>query len=169
MRWDLHDGLGPTLAALQLQLGSLRRVVNADPSEATRIIDDVIGDVESVFTAMRAGARGYVSTDAGDEEIMRAILAVGNGEAIFSPDIAGRMMNYFAARPAEQTELLPDLTASERNVLRLMAQGSSNEAIARELGFTVKTVRNYASNIFSKLQVSSRLEAVLKARDAGMA
>lgn len=172
---ELAEMLQPDLVLMDLRMpgdgggmAAIRRIVETSPHIRILVIS-MLQDDESVFTAMRAGARGYVLKDAGDEEIMRAILAVGNGEAIFSPDIAGRMMSYFAARPAGQTELLPDLTASERNVLRLMAQGRSNEAIARELGFTVKTVRNYTSNIFSKLQVSSRLEAVLKARDAGMA
>lgn len=117
---------------------------------------------------MRSGARGYVLKDTNDEEMKRAILAAGNGEAIFSPAIAQRTMNFFASRPVSAADRFPDLTDSERNVLKLMAQGRSNEAIAQELGFSVKTVRNYCSNIFSKLQVADRAQAIIKARDAGL-
>jgi DNA-binding NarL/FixJ family response regulator len=95
-------------------------------------------------------------------------VAVGNGEAIFSPTIAQRMIHFFTARPSETAVSFPDLTESERNVLKLMAQGANNESIAYKLGFTIKTVRNYSSNIFSKLQVVDRAQAIMKARDAGL-
>ena len=93
---------------------------------------------------------------------------MGGGEAIFSPAIAERMIKFFSARPALPPELFPELTESERNVLKLMAQGDSNEAIARHLSFSNKTVRNYVSNIFSKLQVADRAQAIIKAREAGI-
>jgi len=125
-------------------------------------------DDDSVFAAMRAGARGYVLKDMNVEDITRAILAVGSGEAIFSPAIAERMMSFFSARPALPVEIFPDLTESERNVLTLMSQGASNETIARQLSFSHKTVRNYVSNIFSKLQVADRAQAIVKAREAGL-
>ena len=97
-----------------------------------------------------------------------AILAVGNGEAIFSPAIAERMMKFFAVRPAMPAGVFPELTDSERSVLTLMAQGMNNEEIARQLSFSSKTVRNYVSNIFSKLQVADRAQAIVKAREAGL-
>lgn len=100
---------------------------------------------------MRAGARGYVLKDMDDDEMTRAILAVGHGEAVFSPAIATRMMAFFANRPAQPAALFPDLTESERNVLRLMACGLVNDEIAEQIGLSPKTVRNYVSNIFSKL------------------
>ena len=100
--------------------------------------------------------------------ISRAILAVGRGDAIFSPAIAERLMNFFNARPALPVEIFPELTDSERNVLKLMAQGANNEAIAQQLSFTSKTVRNYVSNIFSKLQVADRAQAIIKAREVGL-
>ena len=120
-------------------------------------------DDNSAFAAMRAGARGYVLKDTSDEEMERAILAVGSGEAIFSPAIAERMIHFFDVRPSEAGALFPELTASERNVLNLMAQGADNKTIANQLGFTIKTVRNYSSNIFSKLQVADRAQAIVKA------
>ncbi len=125
-------------------------------------------DDDSVFAAMRAGARGYVLKDMEDEQIVRAVLAVGNGEAIFSPAIAERMVTFFDAQPTAPADVFPELTESERNVLRLMAQGTSNEAIAHQLSLSNKTVRNYVSNIFSKLQVADRAQAIVKARDAGL-
>ena len=125
-------------------------------------------DDDSVFAAMRAGARGYVLKDMNDEDISRAIIAVGNGDAIFSSAIAERMMNFFAARPVLPVEIFPDLTESERNVLRLMAKGVDTDAIAHQLSFSSKTVRNYISNIYSKLQVAGRSEAMIKAQEAGL-
>ncbi len=98
----------------------------------------------------------------------RAIMAVGKGEAIFSPAVAKRMIHFFDMRPALPFEIFPDLTDSERLVLKLMAQGISNDAIAQQLSLSSKTVRNYVSNIFSKLQVADRSQAIVKARQAGM-
>jgi DNA-binding NarL/FixJ family response regulator len=157
---DLHMPGGGGLAAI-------RQIVQMSPHIRILVLT-MFQDDDSVFAAMRAGARGYVLKDMSDEEISRAIVAVGNGEAIFSPAIAERMMTFFAARPAMPLDVFPDLTASERNVLTLMAQGVSNEAIAHQLSFSTKTVRNYVSNIFSKLQVADRAQAIVRARDAGL-
>jgi len=122
-----------------------------------------------VFTALRAGARGYVLKDAKEEEIVRAIWAVGSGEAIFSPAIATRLMDFFAAqRPGVSKEIFPTLTEREREILQLIARGSTNHDIAKQLALSVKTVNNYVSNIFSKLQVADRAQAILRARDAGL-
>ena len=104
-----------------------------------------------------------------DEDIARAISAVGNGDAIFSSAIAARMMTFFAARPALPVDLFPALTESERKVLTLMAKGLNNDSIAQQLSFSTKTVRNYTSNIFSKLQVADRAQAIVKAKEAGLA
>jgi len=148
-------------------LSAIRKIVQTSPHIRILVVT-MFEDDDSVFAAMRSGARGYVLKDMNDEEIKRAILAVGNGEAIFSPGIAERMISFFAARPDVDAAIFPDLTESERNVLRLMVQGANNEAIAHQLGFTVKTVRNYCSNIFGKLQVAGRAQAIVKARDAGL-
>jgi len=148
-------------------LDAIRQITHTSPHIRILVVT-MFEDDDSVFAAMRAGARGYVLKDAGDEEITRAILAVGQGEAIFSPAIAVRLMQFFNARPALPQDVFPGLTESERSVLRLMAQGVSNDAIAEQLHFSPKTVRNYVSNIFSKLQVADRAQAIVKAREAGL-
>jgi DNA-binding NarL/FixJ family response regulator len=126
-------------------------------------------DSESVFTALRAGARGYVLKDTGAAEMAQAVLAVGRGEAIFSPAIANRLMDFFASpHPSVPTEAFPILTEREREVLALIAQGLANPEIARQLTLSVKTVHNYVSNIFSKLQVADRAQAIVRAREAGL-
>jgi DNA-binding NarL/FixJ family response regulator len=126
-------------------------------------------DDDSVFAAMRAGARGYLVKDADQEELVRAIQAVYRDEAIFSPAIAKRMIQYFAALPKTASALsFGELTEREREILHLMARGRSNAAIANTLSVSLKTVQNYVSNIFSKLQVADRAEAIMRAHDAGL-
>ncbi len=170
---DLAEALQPDVILMDLQmpgiggLPAIRQIVQTSPHIRILVVT-MFEDDDSVFAAMRGGARGYVLKDMDDDEITRAILAVGNGEAIFSPAIAQRMMNFFSARPDLPIEIFPELTESERNVLRLMAQGTSNEAIALQLSLGSKTVRNYVYNIFSKLQVADRAQAIVKARDAGL-
>jgi DNA-binding NarL/FixJ family response regulator len=123
---------------------------------------------DSVFAAMRAGARGYLLKGADQAEILRAIHAVSHGEAIFSPAIAERLTQYFAALgQARLSPVFPDLTDREREVLGLIAQGHSNGEIASRLVLSQKTVRNHVSNIFSKLQVADRAQAIIRAREAG--
>lgn len=129
----------------------------------------MLEDDESVFAAMRAGAQGYVLKGANQAEILRAIRAVVNGEAIFGPGIARRVLGYFSAsRPTVPSRVFADLSEREMELLALMAQGRSNQEIAEQLGLTLKTVRNHVSNIFSKLQVADRAQAVIRAREAGM-
>src|SRR5262249_6046798 len=126
-------------------------------------------DEVSVFTAMRAGARGYVLKDAEKTELLRAIRAVGNGEAIFSPEIATRLLDFFAApRPPLPLQAFPDLTEREREILDLIAQGRNNHEIASQLVLSPHTVRNYVSTIFSKLQVADRAQAIVRAREERM-
>lgn len=169
----MAEQLQPDIVLMDLQmpggsgLEAVRQIVQTSPHIRILVVT-MFEDDDSVFAAMRAGARGYVLKDTNDEEIKRAILAVGHGEAIFSPAIAQRMMSFFAARSSFDADIFPELTGSERNVLQLMAQGLSNEAIAQQLGFSIKTVRNYSSNIFSKLQVADRAQAIIKAREAGL-
>jgi DNA-binding NarL/FixJ family response regulator len=118
---------------------------------------------------MRAGARGYILKGAKHDEMLRAIRAVGSGEAIFSPGIASRMMEFFASsRTVIPAETFPDLTERELEILDLIAQGKSNAEIAETLVISVKTVRNHVSNIFNKLQVTDRAQAAIRARDAGL-
>jgi DNA-binding NarL/FixJ family response regulator len=169
----LAEKLQPDMVLMDLQmpegggLAAIRQIVQTSPHIRVLVVT-MFQDDDSVFAAMRAGARGYVLKDMDDKEISRAILAVASGEAIFSPAIAERLMHFFGAHPSMPAEIFPELTESERSVLRLMAQGADNESIARELSFTVKTVRNYVSNIYSKLQVADRAQAVIKAKEAGV-
>jgi len=169
----LAEQLQPDVVLMDLQmpggggLGAIREIVQTSPHIRILVVT-MFQDDDSVFAAMRAGARGYVLKDMDDEDISRAILAIGSGEAIFSPAIAERLISFFSARPALPVEIFPDLTESERNVLKLMAQGANNDTIAQQLSFSTKTVRNYVSNIFSKLQVADRAQAIVKAREAGL-
>ena len=126
-------------------------------------------DDESVFAAVRAGARGYLLKGARRQEIQRAIEAVGSGEVIFGPGIAERVMTYFRhvrARPTAQA--FPELTDRERVILGKIAEGLDNAEIARDLGLSIKTVRNHASNVFAKLHVAHRAQAIVLAREAGI-
>jgi len=93
---------------------------------------------------------------------------VAGGGAVFGPGIARRMLDFFAAPPAAATEPFPDLTPREREVLDLIAAGMSNTAIAGRLGLAAKTVGNHISAIFAKLQVATRAEAIIRAREAGL-
>jgi len=142
-----------------------RQIVQTSPHIGV-IIVTMFEDNDSLFAAMRAGARGYVLKGADQEEMLRVIRAVAQGEALFSAPIAARLMNFFAApQPAQP---FPELTEREREALNLIAQGRSNADIARELFISIKTVRNHVSNIFSKLQVADRAQAIIRARDAGL-
>jgi DNA-binding NarL/FixJ family response regulator len=157
-------GSGQALGGLE----ATRRIIAACPHIAVLVVT-MFEDDYSVFTAMRAGARGYVLKDADEEEVLRAIRAVGHGEAIFSPAIARRLVDFFAAPPsAVPPRAFPQLSPREREVLELIAQGVSNAAIAERLCLSPKTVRNHISNIFSKLQVADRAEAIVRAREAGL-
>ena len=126
-------------------------------------------DDDSVFMVLKAGARGYVLKDADEEEMIRAIRAVGHGETIFSPAVAERVLAFLTApRPAAHKEAFPTLTGREREILALIAEGHNNAAIARRLFLSPKTVGNYVSSIFTKLQVADRAGAIVRAREAGL-
>jgi DNA-binding NarL/FixJ family response regulator len=124
------------------------------------------GDDESVLAALRAGARGYALKNAAPEDIVAAVRAVARGEAVFGAGVAERMLGLFARRASAAP--FPQLTEREHEVLRLMAGGCDNAALARRLGVSGKTVRNHVSTILTKLQVTDRTAAVLRAREAGL-
>jgi DNA-binding NarL/FixJ family response regulator len=148
-------------------LEATRRILQTSPHIGILII--TMFDDDSVFAAMQAGARGYLLKGAEPEATLRAVRTVANGEAIFSPTAARRVMDYFARRtPDTPVNVFPELTEREREVLGLLAQGLTNAAIAERLSLSAKTVRNHVSNIFSKLQVADRAEAILRARQAGL-
>lgn len=155
------------------------RMPDLDGIEATRrlmrgtrppavIVLTMFEDDDSVFAAMRAGARGYLLKGADKDEIVRAIGAAASGEAIFGPEIANRVIAHFAVGPASSGTAFPSLTDREREVLDLLAGGKGNAVIASQLMISLKTVRNHVSNIFTKLQVSDRSAAIVKAREAGL-
>jgi DNA-binding NarL/FixJ family response regulator len=128
----------------------------------------MFNDSESVFAAMRAGARGYLLKGSGQDEIVRAVHAVGRGEAIFGPDIASRVLGFFNTGGSVSGPVFPELTAREREVLCLIANGVSNSGIAGKLTLSPKTVRNHVSSIFTKLHVADRAQAIVRARKAGL-
>ncbi|GAC1304978.1 MAG: response regulator transcription factor [Ktedonobacteraceae bacterium] len=145
-----------------------RRVVQANPHIHILVVT-LFEDDDSVFAALRAGARGYILKDANEVEVLRAIQAVSSGGAIFSASIAQRLIDFFSGpRPSVQSLPFPDLTDREREILTLIAQGRSNSEIAQTLVISMKTVRNYISSIFSKLQVADRSQAIIRAREAGL-
>lgn len=145
-----------------------RRILYASPRIGVLVLTMFETD-ETVFAAMRAGARGYLLKDVDQEEVLRAVKAVNRGEAIFSPAIAERLIHYFAAlKPSAADLAFPELTDREREILHLIAQGHSNTEIAERLLLSIKTVQNHVSNIFSKLQVADRAQAIVRARDAGL-
>lgn len=171
----LATELQPDVVLMDLQMpggsgiAATREIIATSPQIRVLVVT-LFEDDESVFTALRAGARGYVLKDADDEELVRAIQAVARGEAIFSPTVATRVLAYFAApRLSVPSQAFPTLTDREREVLHLIARGAPNAAIARELSLSPKTIGNYVSNVFGKLQVADRAEAIVRARDAGLA
>jgi DNA-binding NarL/FixJ family response regulator len=145
------------------------RMILASHPHINVLMVTMLEDDESVFAAMRAGARGYILKGANQAEILRAIRAVVNGEAIFGPGIARRVLGFFStSRQTVPQRIFPELSEREGELLALMAQGRSNQEIAEQLGLSLKTVRNHVSTIFSKLQVADRAQAVIRAREAGL-
>ena len=164
--------LRPDVVLMDLQLPGMsgieatRAILAAEPGVRVLVLT-LFEDEHSVFLALRAGARGYVLKDADEDELTDAIRAVARGEAIFGQAVAGRVLAYFA-QPRPAPEVFPELTDREREVLGLIAQGHSNPSIARALFLSPKTVANYVSAIFTKLQVADRAEAMIRAREAGL-
>jgi DNA-binding NarL/FixJ family response regulator len=166
--------LQPDIILMDLHMPGLngieatRRIVQAHPHIGILVLS-MLEDDASVFAAMRAGARGYLLKGADQADVLRAISVVAHGEAIFSPSIARRLMQYFAnMQPILPSSAFPDLTEREREILGLIAMGKSNVEIAGDLVLSPKTVSNHVSNIFSKLQVVDRAQAVLRAKQAGL-
>jgi len=166
----LARSLLPDVVVMDLQMPdtngieATRQIVAANPSVAVLVLTMFEDDV-SVFSAMRAGARGYLLKGAEQDEIVRAISAAAHGEAIFGPAIAQRVIDYFASPRAPA---FSELTDREREVLNLIAMGHSNQSIARSLIISPKTVANHVSNIFAKLHIADRAEAIMRARNAGL-
>ncbi len=165
--------LQPDVVVMDLHMPELngieatRQIVETSPHVGVLVLT-MIEDDDAVFAAMRAGARGYLLKGSQQGEILHAIRAVGSGEAVFGPAIARRLIEYFSSSPAGPPQAFPQLTPREREVLELIAQGESNQAIAQRFRLSQKTVRNHVSNIFTKLQVVDRAQAIVKAREAGI-
>ena len=181
---EVEDGVGavtsaqatqPDVVVMDLNLPKLdgieatRRIVAASPHIAVLVLT-MYDDDSSVFDAVRAGARGYLLKGADQADIVRAVASVSGGEAIFGPPVARRIIDFFAAPRASATRELvfDELTAREHEVLNLIAAGRSNAEVAATLVLSPKTVRNHVSNIFTKLHVADRSQAIIRARDAGL-
>jgi DNA-binding NarL/FixJ family response regulator len=166
--------LRPDIILMDIQMPGMngieatRRIIEAN-QEIGVIILTMYEDEDSVFSAMRAGARGYVLKGAHPSEILKVLRAVADGEAYFGPEIAKRLMNFFSApKPASPEEAFPELSSREREILDLIAQGHTNAKIAARLFVSPNTVRNHISHIFAKLQVADRAQAIVRAREAGL-
>ena len=163
----------PDVALVDLQMPGLdgfkatEEIGRAVPSVAVLILT-MHEDDDSVFAAMRAGARGYLVKGASQDQILGGITAVARGEAIFGPGVAQRVLAFFRAGPSAAEPAFPELTRREREILDLLAAGLSNAAIGARLHLAPKTVANNVSSIFGTLQVAGRPEAIVRARDAGL-
>ena len=172
----LAQSLKPDIILMDIKMPGLngiaatREILATNPQIGILVIT-MFEDDDSVFAAMRAGARGYLLKAASHDELLRAIRGVNNGEAIFGAGVARRLIGFFAgpaAAPTAPPRAFPELSDREDEILRLIAQGRSNYQIAEQLVLSVKTVQNHVSNIFGKLQVADRAQAVIRARQAGL-
>ncbi|MBA2730763.1 MAG: response regulator transcription factor [Euzebyaceae bacterium] len=171
---SLAERLQPDIILMDISMPGLngleatRRILRVSPHIGVLMLT-MLEDDDSVFEAMQGGARGYLLEGALKAEILRAIRGVANGEAIFGPGIARRLVQFFSsARPQGYADAFPELTQREADILRLLAEHRTNPEIAAQWSLAPKTVRNHVSNIFNKLQVATRAEAITRARDAGL-
>jgi DNA-binding NarL/FixJ family response regulator len=172
---ELARALQPDVILMDIKMPGIngieatREILHISPRISVLVVT-MFEDEDSVFAAMRAGARGYLLKDSSGQEVGHAIRAVASGEAIFGAGVAQRLISFFSApsSPAVSQRAFPELTEREEEILSLVAQGKINQQIAKELFVSLKTVRNHVSNIFLKLQVADRAQAVIRAREAGL-
>ena len=147
-------------------IDATREIAAAMPSVAIVILT-MYDDDDSIDAALRAGARGYLLKGAAQDDVAHAIRSVSQGHVILGQGAAQRLLTRLTA-PGGATPIFPELTERERDVLRLVAEGGSNQAIARALSLAPKTIANHVSNILTKLQIADRAEAIVRARRAGL-
>jgi DNA-binding NarL/FixJ family response regulator len=163
----------PDVIVMDLNLGTgsgidaTRRIRDLHPDIGVLAVT-MMDDDDSVFAAMRAGARGYLLKGASPDDIERAVRSVANGEVILGPQIAARAIGFLSSGQASSSVVFPELTAREREILDLVARGLDNTSVSRRLDLSPKTIRNNLSNVFTKLQVADRSQAIIRARDAGL-
>jgi DNA-binding NarL/FixJ family response regulator len=170
---ELATSLAPDVVIMDLHLPGMsgieatRQLLARRPGIGVLVLTMLEGD-DSLFAAMRAGARGYVLKGADRGEIERALRTVAAGEVVFSASVAASVTAWFRSGVAASHGPFPELTEREREVLNLVARGLTNTEIAARLVVSDKTVRNHVSNVFAKLHVTNRSGAVARARDAGL-
>lgn len=170
---ELAASLEPQVVLMDLKMPGLSgieatRQITRDVPDTKVLVLSMLEDDESVFAAMRAGARGYLLKGATQEATARAIRAVVDGETIFGPGIAERVMRFLSSPRGPESQIFPELTRRELEILALIAQGRTNPEIADALYVSLKTIQNHVSTIFTKLQVVDRAQAALRAREAGL-
>jgi len=170
----LASRLRPDLVMMDLHMPDLdgiaatKQILHDDPA-ARILVFTMFDDDDSVFAAMRAGARGYLLKGSSPGDVIHAVHLVISGGAMFGPAVAQRVIEFFARpRPAGTITVFPQLTDREHEILDLVARGHSNQTIATRLHISEKTVRNHVSSIFAKLAVADRAQAIARARDAGL-
>lgn len=144
-----------------------RRIRAAMPAVAVLVVT-MFEDDDTVMAALEAGARGYLLKGAGQDEIRSALASVSAGNLVVGPSVAAKLVDRLNRPPAPAAPAFPELTAREREVLALAAQGHPNAVIASRLGLAGKTIGNTMSSVFAKLGVATRAEAVAAARQAGL-
>jgi DNA-binding NarL/FixJ family response regulator len=144
-----------------------RQIIETSPHIAVLMLT-MFEDDESVLAAMRAGAKGYLLKGASRAEIVRALEVATDGGLVFGPGVARRVLEHFSAGGQPPQAVFPQLTEREREILSMIAEGLDNTAIARHLSLSSKTVRNHVYSIYRKLQIGTRAEAIVQARDAGL-
>lgn len=165
--------LRPDVVVMDLHMPDLdgveatRRILSHVPDVGILVLT-MSDDDAALIAALRAGARGYLLKEAGPAEILAAIVSVGEGATVFGADVAPRITDLLTAPAPRQRSPFRELTEREHEVLELIAQGHTNPAIARQLMLSPKTVRNHISNIFAKIAVQTRSEAIVRARQAGL-